>query len=113
MIQIFYISPAGALAVKQALTGISGQSTHSWRPDEDTQVIGVVEVGRGDTERVADALDAAGILILPDHKTAETISPEHAAAMAKHGVLPSDTTKSAMFKVHGVSGFNPLKPKRF
>jgi hypothetical protein len=99
MTQIFFISPNGAAAVKEALKNVQRHSQHGWRPDgDDKQVIGVVEVGHGDAEAIACALEAAGILVLPDHRTA---------------VCPTDTTKQAMHKIHSVSGFPPLKPKRF
>jgi hypothetical protein len=93
-------------------------STHGWCAEGDDpkteQVIGVVELSDStDAERVIDKLEAAGIMWLPDHKTAETINPEHAAALAKHGVLPTHTTRQAMTIVHSVAGFPPLKPKRF
>jgi hypothetical protein len=114
MIQIYFISPNGASVVQKALLGLGGQRTHGWRPDgDDKQVIGVVEVLMGDTEQVCDALEAAGILILPDHKGTETIAAEHHEKLKLHGVLPTDTTKIAMTKVHGIAGFPPLKPKRF
>ena len=114
MIQIFFISPNGASAVRDALAGIPGQQPHGWRPDENTQqVIGVVNVHTGDPDAVADALEAAGIEVLPDHKGTETIAAAHHQKLKQHGVLPTDTTKTAMTKVHGISGFPPLKPKRF
>lgn len=114
MVQIFFISPNGASVVQAALKGVRGQRTHGWRPDgADKQVIGVIEVDTGDTEEVAEACEAAGILLLPDHKTDQTIDSEHFARMKQHGVLASDNTKQAMTKVHGVSGFSPLKPKRY
>jgi hypothetical protein len=114
MTQIFFISPNGASVVKTALQGVRGQRTHGWRPDgDDKQVIGVVEVSTGDTDEVAEAMEAAGILLLPDHKTDQAIDSEHYQRMKQHGVIASDTTKSAMTKVHGVSGFSPLKPKRY
>jgi hypothetical protein len=114
MVQIFFISPTGAAAVKAALAGINGQRTHGWRPDgDDKQVIGVAEVLGSDPSRVCDALEKAGIMVLPNHKSNEVIAPEHASALAKHGVLPADTTKQALTKIHGVSGFPPLKPGRF
>jgi hypothetical protein len=114
MIQIFFISPTGAAAVKRALDGIAGQGTHGWRPDgDDKQVIGVVEISSADPDVVAGALEAEGIHVMPDHKGSETIAPEHQALLKQHGVLPSDTTKQAMLKIHGVSGFTPMRPKRF
>jgi hypothetical protein len=115
MISIYFVSPTGASAVQQALRGIQGQSTHGWRPDgDDKQVIGIVQVfGKGDPERIADALEAAGILVLPDHKGTECIAPEHHEKLKRHGVLPTDTTKQAIAKVHAIAGFPPLKPKRF
>ncbi|MFZ1973837.1 MAG: hypothetical protein WAU89_13385 [Candidatus Acidiferrales bacterium] len=112
--QIFFISPTGAAIVPQALKGIRIKQTHGWRPDgTDKQVIGVVEVGDGDSEQIAEALEGAGILLLPDHKTDQAIDSEHYQRMKQHGVLESDNTKQAMTKVHGVSGFHPLKPKRY
>ena|ERR1700675_4406719 len=114
MVQIYFISPLGASVVQQALLKVRGQRTHGWRPDgDDKQVIGVVEVTTGDTDEVAEAMESAGILLLPDHKTDQAISPEHHQRMQQHGVLPTDTTKQAITKVHGTSGFPPLKPKRY
>jgi hypothetical protein len=114
MIQIFFISPNGASVVRDALKDIPGHQPHGWRPDgDDKQVIGVVNVHAGDPDRVAEALEAAGIHVLPDHKGTETIAPEHHERLKRHGVLPTDTTKLAMHKVHGIAGFPPIKPKRF
>ena|ERR1700720_3410216 len=115
MIQIFFISPNGASAVKTALDSIVGQGTHGWRPDgaTDKQVIGVCEVTTADPDLVCEALEAQGVLILPDHKTADTIAPEHYQKLKQHGVLATDTCKQAMTKIHGVSGFRPILPKRF
>jgi hypothetical protein len=118
MIQIYFISPTGAQAVQQALKGIPNQRTHGWRAEgEDKQVIGVVIVDGHNMDlivhEVCDAFDAAGIHILPDHKTNEAIAPEHHEKLKQHGVLPTDTTKQAMTKVHAIAGFPPLKPARF
>ena len=78
------------------------------------QIVGVVEMsGNTDPEKVIDALEAVGIMWLPNHMTDQAIAPEHAAALSKHGVQPTDNTKQAMTKVHSVAGFPPLKPKRF
>jgi hypothetical protein len=114
MTQIFFISPNGASVVRTALQNVRGQRTHGWRPDgDDKQVIGVIEIDTGDTEEVAEACEASGILLLPDHKTDQAIDSEHFQRMKQHGVLATDTTKQAMTKVLGVSGFPPLKPKRY
>jgi hypothetical protein len=115
MIQIYFISPTGAQAVQKALLGIRGQRTHGWRPDgDDKQVIGVVEItGKGDPEEAADALEAAGIMVLPDHKTDQALDSTHVAALKQHGIAEGDTTKVAMTKIHTIAGFPPIKPKRF
>ena len=115
MRQIFFISPNGYTAVKSA--GL-GPRTHGWTADGDdpkTQtVIGVVEIGDScDPEKIIERLEAQGILWLPNHHTQGTISPEHHKHLSRHGVQLNDTTLQAMTKVHGVSGFPPLKPKRF
>ena len=109
--QIFFIADSFE-AVHTALQDVKGHSMHGWTADGTTQCVGVVEC-TGDTEIVACALEAAGINLLPDHKGSEVITAEHHTKLKQHGVLPTDTTKSAMTKVHGVSGFPPLKPKRY
>lgn len=114
MRQLFFIAPNGYPQVKA--TGVT--STHGWCAEGDDptkdQIIGVVELaGNTNAETVIDKLLAAGILWLPNAQNKEVISPEHAAALAKHGVVPTDTTASAMTKVFAVSGFPPHKPSRF
>ena len=64
-------------------------------------------------ETVSDKLEAAGIMWLPNHQHVEVIKREHAAALAKHGVVPTDTTGQAMTKVFAKSGFPPHKVTRF
>jgi hypothetical protein len=114
MRQMFFIAPNGYPQVKQS--GVT--STHGWCADGDDptkdQIIGVVEMaGNTNADRVIDTLEAAGIMWLPNHQNKEVIAPEHAAALAKHGVTPTDTTASAMAKVFAVSGFPPHKVSRF
>ena len=118
MRQIFFISPKGDPAVLAAFTpAVRGAGNHVWRAEEsDPQVIGVVEMTGGcDAEEVITALEGQGIMWLPNHMTMpnEPIKPEHAAALAKHGVLPTHTTLQAMTTVNAAAGFPPLKPKRF
>lgn len=117
MIQIFFISPNGASDVRDALAtlgGAVGCQPHGWRPDPaQGQVIGVVNVHNGDPELVANALEDAGITVLPDHKQGAKIAAAHAQKLAAHGVNASDTTLSAMTKVHAIAGFPPIKPRRF
>ncbi len=115
MQQLFFIAPKGYPQVKQS--GV--HSTHGWVADGDDptkdQLIGVVEIhsSHKDAEYVIDKLEAVGIMWLPNHKNATVIAPEHAAALARHGVTSSDTTASAMKKVFAKSGFPPHKPSRF
>lgn len=116
MRQLFFISPKGHAPVDAAFSPAIREAHPSvWTAEpDDPQVIGVVEMdGRCDAEIVIDALEAQGIMWLPDHKTGEQIKPEHAAALAKHGVLPTHTTAQAMNTVNAKAGFPPLKPKRF
>lgn len=107
------------MPVRQAFTPtVRGASTHGWCAEGDDaskdQVMGVVEMTSAcDAELVIDRLEAAGIMWLPNHTTNQVIAPEHAAALSKHGVLPTDTTAQAMTKLHAKCGFPPLKPKRF
>jgi hypothetical protein len=115
MQQLFFIAPKGYPQVKAS--GV--QSTHGWcAPGDDPTkdaVIGVVEIHdtRKDAEYLIDKLEEAGIMWLPNHLGSQTISAEHAEALAQHGVTASDTTASAMKKVFAKSGFNPHKPSRF
>jgi hypothetical protein len=118
MIQIHFISPTGAAAVQKALLGIPNQRTHGWRAEgDDKTVIGVCIVDGHNTDiiqhDVCDAFEAAGIHVLPDHRTNEPIAPEHHALLKQHGVAAADTTKQAMTKIHKVSGFPPIRPPRF
>jgi hypothetical protein len=116
MRQLFFIAPNGYPQVKAS--GV--MSTHGWcaagdDPTKD-QIMGVVEMqGNTDAEKVIDKLEAAGIHWLPNHlaNPNQTISPEHADLLEKHGVLPTDTTTQAMTKLHAKFGFPPLKPNRF
>lgn len=125
--QLFFISPNGFMPVRQAFDDnggrIAGIGTHGWAPDgsdpQTDQIIGVVEMdGTVDSEDVIDRLEARGIMWLPNHLTADgkalntdKIKPEHASALAKHGVNPSHTTAQAMTLVHAKAGFPPLNPK--
>ena len=116
--QIFFVSPTGYLAVRNALKGIPGQHTHGWCADGDDpskdSIIGVAEIEpQGDGECVASALEAAGIHVLPDHRFGEKLTAAQVAALSKHGVIAGDTTPTAMQKIHAVSGFAPHKVKRF
>jgi len=113
-VQIFFISPTGFMAVRNALKGIPGQRTHGWADTDNgsNQVIGVAEVW-GDTELVATALENAGILLMPDHRFNGPIGKPIVDALAAHGVNASDTCCSAMEKIHAKSGFPPHKMKRY
>jgi hypothetical protein len=114
MRQLFFIAPNGYPQVKA--TGLCG-GTHGWCAEGDDptkdQIIGVVELGNKNADAVIDKLEAAGIMWLPNHERGQVIKPEHAAALAKHGVLPTHTTAEAMTIVHGKSGFPPHKISRF
>lgn len=119
MRQLFFISPTGFPAVRQAFTPpIIGARTHGW-VDEGSdphtqQIVGVVEMaGNVDAEAVIDRLEANGIMWLPNHKDNQKIHPAHAAALAKHGVAATHTTTEAMNTLFTKSGFPPHKPKRF
>jgi len=110
MRQLFFIAPKGQPQV--AASGV--KASHYWF--DGARLVGVVELmGGTNAENIIDKFEAAGIMWLPNHLTqgAGTIAPEHAAALAKHGVLPTDGTAAAMTKVHAKSGFPPLKPVRF
>src|ERR1700683_4373616 len=106
MRQLFFISPTGYQAVREAfMPRVRGASTHGGCAEGDDgakdTVIGVVEMdGRCDAEKVIDALESKGILWLPDHKTGEKIKPEHYEALKKHGVLADHSTLEAMQAVH-------------
>lgn len=110
--QIFFISPNGLAPVVQALKSIPGKDVRGWTNSGSAQAIGVVEVS-GDTEAVALALENAGILLMPDHRMGGPPSQAVVNALSSYGVLPSDTTASAMMKVHSHSGFPYHKPKRY
>jgi len=112
MTQIFFISDSKN-AVEAALSGIKGANAHFWSAEGDIQVIGVVQVGFGDPEKVATSLEDAGVLILPDHRSSVQIGSEHYERLKKHGVTDKDTTFTAMSKIHKVSGWPILKPKRY
>lgn len=114
MRQLYFIAPKGYPQVKQS--GL--KSAHGWCAEGDDptkdQVIGVVELRDNmDAEKIIEIMESIGMMWLPNHFSNQIISPEHATALAKHGVLPTDTTVQAMTKVHAKAGFPPLKPKRF
>ena len=116
MTQLFFISPGGYAVVHQAISHllVPPSQSHAWVADGEVQAVGVVEMtDRCDTEAIASALEAAGVTVLPDHRTNEPIAPEHHALIKHHGVSHTDTTKQAMHKIHALAGFPPLKPKRF
>jgi hypothetical protein len=65
-----------------------------------------------DPEQVIDALEAQGIMWLPNHEKNERIKPEHAAALKdEFGVTEEHTTAEAMTLVHEKAGFPWMKPK--
>lgn len=119
MRQVFFISPNGYMPVRQAFTPpLSGARTHGWSAEGDDPkaqtVIGVVELdGHCDAEQVIERLEGQGIHWLPNHHGSEPIGQDHAPYLERHGVKRGDTTLQAMTKVHTVSGFSPLRPKRF
>jgi hypothetical protein len=116
MVQIFFISPNGYMPIRNTLAGIPGQSTHGWLDTAAgvTQIIGVAHInGNGDGEHVASALEAAGILVLPDHRFKATLATDIVTALTPYGVSATDTTATAMAKVQTTSGFPPHKVKRF
>jgi hypothetical protein len=83
-----------------------------WRADgDDDQVIGLLNVK--DVDAAIDQLEAAGIMWLPNHERNQVIKPEHAKALAKHGVLPTHTTSEAMALVYKVSGYGIHKISKF
>ena len=96
MRQIFFIPPLSdphMTTAKAFETPIPGANYHVW--SDGTQATGVVEMdGTCDAEKVIAALEAQGIKWLPNH-------------------LHDKTTADAMTKLHEVSGFSHLKPKRF
>jgi hypothetical protein len=118
--QLFFISPKGYQAVKdsrvQWMRGVI--QCHGWTPGtkedaENGEVIGVVEMNGADIDEVLDALEAQGIMYLPNHTKNQTIAAEHAAVLAKHGVEPHHTTAEAMTIVHAKAGMPVLKPKGY
>jgi hypothetical protein len=58
-------------------------------------------------------LEAAGILVLPDHRFNGQAGKPVADALSAYGVNPSDTTGSAMSKVYSKSGHPIHKARRF
>lgn len=94
MRQIFFIPPVEDphIAIAKAFP-IKGAQHHAWT--DGKQAYGVVEMdGDCDAERVIAALEAQGIKWLPNH-------------------LHDQSTAETMHKIHAVSGFPHLKPKRF
>jgi hypothetical protein len=118
MRQLFVISTDGADKLRTAL-GSGGDPIYcTWSQGDHTKdlTIGVVELAdRDDPEAIIDKLEAAGVMWLPNHlaNPNQTIAPEHAAALAEHGVLPTHTTAQAMTAVNSKAGFAPFKPRRF
>jgi hypothetical protein len=114
--QIFFISPNGYMPIRNSLQGVRGQSTHGWMDTDAaaTQIIGVAEIFRnGNGEQVASALEAAGIIVLPDHRFGSVVPATVVTALAPYGVTATDTTATAMAKVEAKSGFPPHKVRRF
>lgn len=103
------------MPVRTALLNIPGQRTHGWQDTDAASIaiIGVVEITTGDGEQVAAALEAAGILVLPDHRLSGPVGKPVIDALSAYGVNASDTTASAMAKVQAKSLFPPHKAKRF
>lgn len=112
--QIFFISPNGNDPVATALQGILGQSYHGWLDAGATQSIGAIEVRpNGNGEQIAAALESAGIQVLPDHRFGVTLPASAVTALARYNVTATDTTASAMSKIHAISGWPPHKARRF
>lgn len=106
MRQIFFIA--------DQLPAITGANVHGWRADDQGKLIGVVEMdGQCDCEHIIEQLEQQAVSWLPNHHGSEPIRKEHADLLAVHGVKNGDTTMQAMSKVHAVSGFHHLRPKRF
>jgi len=117
MQQLFFISPTGYAAVDKALRpegklNLSKFGFHCYSEDGDeSQVIGVVEIKNGDPEQIIDALEAQGIIWLPNHLGTQTICADACAALSEYGVQSTHTTAQAMTLVHQDCGFPPLQPK--
>lgn len=114
--QLFFISPKGRQPIRKAFN-VDRDIHPFWCEGTDSdkdQIIGCVEMrDKDDPEQIIEKLEAQGVLWLPNHFNNEAIKSEHAAALAKHGVLPADTTAQAMTKVNAKVGHPTLKPRRF
>jgi hypothetical protein len=116
MKQLFFVSPQGRQPIRKAF-GVDRDIHPFWcdgtDPDKD-QIVGCVEMNdHTDAEVVISKLEAQGVVWLPNHFTSQAIPSVAAVALAKHGVLPTDTTAQAMEKIWMKNPHVTLKPKRF
>lgn len=112
MIQIFFISPNGQAAAQAAVTGLHC-TIHCWTTNGTPQAVCVVHVGQLKADKVATALEDAGMILLPDHRYGAVVPTAVVTALAAYGVVTTDTTMTVMKKVYGVSGWPLHKPKRY
>ena len=112
MIQIFFISPTGQQAAVDSAQGIKGTSIHCWTADGAKQSICVAHCG-GDAEHVAIALENAGMILMPDHRSGVVVPAAVVTALSTYGVTATDTTNTAMAKVKAVSGWVTHRPRRY
>lgn len=109
MRQLFFVPQAPLTEYPQVM----GATFHIWT-DDDGKSIGVAHMdGNCDSEAVVSALEKLGCSWLPNHHGNTPIGMPHVKHLEKHGVRQGDTTLQAMEKVHMVSGFHPLRPRRF
>lgn len=112
MVQIFFLTTTPD-TITQALSGITGQRIHIWNPTGGTTFVGVVEIITADENRVANALIAANVSLLPSCDSSDVISADQVTALQSYGVVSTDTTEDAMTKVFAASGFPHHKVSQY
>jgi hypothetical protein len=96
---------------------------HCWRLDPEDDAFGVC-IPKQDSygDDAAERLAELGADVLPalDDSSADAQSKMQAKVKAdpkglfkKHGIAETDRTRDIARKMHGVSGFRPLKPNKY
>lgn len=108
MRQLFFVSDTPITQYPQLM----GATFHVWT--DSGHSVGVVNMdGDCDSDKVISALESAGYSWMPNHFGIDPIGTDCAQCLGSYGVLATDTTVTAMTKIHAAAGFPPLKPRKF
>mgnify|MGYP005820440671 CR=1 FL=1 len=88
---------------------------HYWRQDASDEWFGVCILRQNSYgDEAAERLEALGADLLPALNDPAGIQAKAAKNLfKKHGIAATDSARDIATKIHGVSGFRPLKPNKY